>query len=64
VANCVVVNRRQIIAGVSGGVMVDTAQTLAKRDDTATETLIKLRSTAPGDDASQGSITWWWDAPR
>jgi hypothetical protein len=66
VANCVVVNRRQIIAGVSGGVMIDTAQTLAKRDDddTATAALIRLRSTAPAADSDNQSITWWWDAPR
>jgi hypothetical protein len=66
VANCVVVNRRQIIAGVSGGVMVDTTQTLANRTGASGESFAKIRipvrpSTA---DPDGESITWWWDATR
>jgi len=69
VANCVVVNRRQIIAGVSGGVMIDTANTLANRSATSGDALTKLHAATPaaaviqaaGED-SEESVDWWWDA--
>ncbi len=66
VANCVVVNRRQIIAGVSGGVMVDTTQTLANRTGISSNSIEKIRipAAAPPADSDNVSITWWWDAPR
>ncbi|MEX2091681.1 MAG: DUF1598 domain-containing protein [Pirellulales bacterium] len=64
VANGVVVNRRQIVAGVSGGVMVDTQATLANRTGASDDTLATTRSAAPGDltETDAESITWWWDA--
>jgi hypothetical protein len=65
VANCVVVNRRQIIAGVSGGVMVDTQATLANRAGAAGDALKKIHAAAPPvADPDAESITWWWDAPK
>lgn len=65
VANLVEVNRRQIVAGVSGGVMIDTANVLAKsrRNSTAGE-LTKTRPAPPPIAANDDlAITWWWDAP-
>lgn len=59
VANCVVVNRRQVIAGVSGGVMVDSAATLANRTE-----VTGLPRALPIADNETESITWWWDAKR
>jgi hypothetical protein len=64
VANCVEVSRRQIVAGVSGGVMVDTQATLANRTDTSGDTLTTTRRAAPPVDAEDDSIAWWWDAPQ
>jgi hypothetical protein len=64
VANCVVVNRRQIIAGVSGGVMVDTTQTLANRAGISGNSIKKIRPPAPIADPNNDSITWWWNAPH
>jgi Protein of unknown function (DUF1598) len=65
VANCVVVNRRQIIAGVSGGVMVDTAQTLANRTAGPVSALGAVPRIAPPAAATAGEpIRWWWDAPK
>jgi hypothetical protein len=61
VANCVVVNRRQIIAGVSGGVMVDVEKTLANRASETTVALDKVRSTLPKIAANDEAIQWWWD---
>ena len=64
VANCIEVSRRQIVAGVSGGVMVDTQATLANRTGASDDTLTTTRSAAPGvlAEPDSESITWWWDA--
>ena len=62
VANCVVVNRRQIIAGVSGGVMVDTEKTLANRTAETSTVLATVGKVAPAVAAEGNSIVWWWDA--
>ncbi|MGD9635316.1 MAG: DUF1598 domain-containing protein [Pirellulales bacterium] len=62
VANCVVVNRRQVIAGVSGGVMVDSAATLANRIDDSAGALARIPRVAPRKEAKDSPITWWWDA--
>lgn len=66
VANCVVVNRRQIIAGVSGGVMVDATQTLANRTGASDSAAVKVRVLPPpaATESDDEPITWWWDAPR
>jgi hypothetical protein len=64
VANCVVVNRRQIIAGVSGGVMVDAEKTLANQTAETSTTLSTVRGAAPAAIAADDSIRWWWDAKR
>jgi Protein of unknown function (DUF1598) len=66
VANCVVVNRRQIIAGVSGGVMVDTTQTLANRTGISGDVVEKVLAPVPPAVAQSDddSIAWWWDKPR
>ncbi len=62
VANYVEVNRRQLIAGVSGGVMVDTKATLANR--TAASPVAESLRDSIFSAATQNSepITWWWDA--
>lgn len=62
VANCVVVGRRQIIAGVSGGVMVDVEKTLANRTAENSPVLATVRSVAPAPPAAGEEIQWWWDA--
>jgi hypothetical protein len=64
VANCVVVNRRQIIAGVSGGVMVDTQATLANRTADASSALGEVRSARPQVAEADDAIAWWWDASK
>ena len=66
VANCVEINRRQIVAGVSGGVMVDTAETLTNRAAASAATIEQLRVPAPiaTADSTSEPISWWWDAPR
>jgi hypothetical protein len=60
VVNHRVVNRRQIIAGVSGGVMVAPGDVLgeAKSYDDAGE-LAKNREAVP---AEMAEGAWWWDA--
>jgi uncharacterized protein DUF1598 len=61
VANFVEVNRRQIVAGVSGGVMIATADVVAKpRETAATGELKARRHEAPA--AVEDSTVWWWDA--
>jgi hypothetical protein len=60
VANVVQVNRRQIVAGVSGGVMVDVAETLTKRDGASSSALTSNRGKSPTIDDK--SAVWWWDA--
>ena len=62
VANSVVVGRRQIIAGVSGGVMVDAKQALAMRTKTDSPVLANVRGTARAVPASGEAIRWWWDS--
>ena len=66
VANCVEVNRRQIVAGVSGGVMVDTANTLANRTGSRATHSPQTRGETPPTVAETDaeSIAWWWDARR
>jgi hypothetical protein len=59
VANLVEVNRRQIVAGVSGGVMVDTADALTHRKGASADELSSDRGKAP---PAAGSTVWWWDA--
>jgi hypothetical protein len=60
VANCVEANRRTIIAGVSGGVMVAPADVLANRTGASDGALTERRDQAPP--ANADSQTWWWDA--
>lgn len=55
---------RNLIAGVSGGVMVDTKATLANRVESTDANLPDLRAALPKfRKAEDQSITWWWDAP-
>jgi hypothetical protein len=61
VANLVEVNRRQIVAGVSGGVMVDTAAALTHRRGASSDGLASNRGKAPPVAAADASV-WWWDA--
>jgi hypothetical protein len=63
VANCVEVNRRQIVAGVSGGVMVATADVLAKPREIAESSKFAGRDKHPPGDAVTSSA-WWWDAEQ
>jgi hypothetical protein len=63
VINHRVINRRHIVAGVSGGVMVAPGDVL--KDTRATNgdsALTHSKRTAPLDDAVTG--TWWWDVPK
>lgn len=64
VANSVVVNRRQVIAGVSGGVMVETSKVLANRTSTSDDAPMKLPRVLPEPEIKDTEITWWWDAAR
>ena len=61
VANCVAVNRRQLVAGVSGGVMIVTDEVISKPRETATSEamVVGVRIAPPADDAT--SHRWWWD---
>ena len=55
---------RNLIAGVSGGVMVDTKATLANRVESTDANLPGLRAALPKPRAEKDQpITWWWDAP-
>ena len=60
VANLVEVNRRQIVAGVSGGVMVDTADARPPSAAASADALSSDRGKAPP--ANADSAIWWWDA--
>jgi hypothetical protein len=61
VINHRVINRRQVVAGVSGGVMVAAKDVLAaERATDTTGALAKHRRPAPAKDSQTG--TWWWDA--
>lgn len=62
VANSIVIGRRQIIAGVSGGVMVDVKEPLANRSAERSPVLAKVRAAAPVLPAVGEEIEWWWDA--
>jgi hypothetical protein len=59
VINHRIMNRRQIVAGVSGGVSVTTGDVVDRRTVDRDGALAKQRRDAPlGMDAA----TWWWDA--
>jgi hypothetical protein len=59
VINHRVINRRHVVAGVSGGVMVAAKDVLkSERANDVNGTLAKNRSATPA--ATSG--TWWWDA--
>jgi hypothetical protein len=61
VINHRVINRRHIVAGVSGGVIVAPGDLLKDpRSVTADDKLTNSKRTPPGDDAAVG--VWWWDA--
>jgi hypothetical protein len=61
VINHRVINRRHIVAGVSGGVMVAPGDVLATvRDGASGAELTERRREAP---AELGAENWWWDAP-
>jgi hypothetical protein len=61
VANYREVNRRQLVAGVSGGVMIATEDVLAKpRETVEPSKLPSHRQNLPPADAD--SANWWWDA--
>jgi hypothetical protein len=61
VINHRVINRRHIVAGVSGGVMVAPGDLIKGADAvTGDSQLAESKRTAPSDDATTG--TWWWDA--
>lgn len=54
---------RNLIAGVSGGVMVDAKATLANRVESTDDNLPNLRAVLPKPRAAKDQpITWWWDA--
>jgi hypothetical protein len=59
VVNHRVINRRHIIAGVSGGVMVAPGDML-RENRTESSTLVKERVPKPPREAA--SRIWWWDA--
>jgi hypothetical protein len=61
VANYREVNRRQLVAGVSGGVMVATSDVLTKpRETVEASKLPSNNASPPPADADAG--VWWWDA--
>jgi len=65
VANGIEVNRRQLIAGVSGGVMIDTTSTLANRTGMSSGALARIQGAAPSvANVDAESVAWWWDTPR
>jgi hypothetical protein len=60
VINHRVVNRTQIVAGVSGGVMVAPADVLSNVQTSSDKALIDSKFSAPRN--GNGGETWWWDA--
>jgi hypothetical protein len=63
VVNCCEINRRQFIAGVSGGVSVDTRQLLEDKPlqiDRYGKMEAAQKNEAPGADML-GADAWWWD---
>jgi hypothetical protein len=59
VINHRVVGKTQIVAGVSGGVMVAPADELERSRETKSKS-IDARSDPPQSDVQKGQ--WWWDA--
>lgn len=63
VVNHRVINRRQIVAGVSGGVMVAPEDVLRETRAADVESLSRERSrAAQAEESSNGA--WWWDATK
>jgi hypothetical protein len=62
VVNHRVVNRTQVVAGVSGGVMVAPDDVLRENTVTNDAPLVENRETARRKNTNEG--TWWWDEPR
>jgi hypothetical protein len=60
VINHRVVNRRHIVAGVSGGVMVAPGEAVAELRTSNEAIAIPQRQAVPPDDLT--AETWWWDA--
>jgi hypothetical protein len=54
------VNRRQFVAGVSGGVMIAPQDVLSSTRTSDNDELIDRRAATPSKDAPTGA--WWWDA--
>lgn len=62
VINHRLINKRHVVAGVSGGVMVAPADVLGSVRDGASGTdLAEQRREAPAGVAAE---VWWWDAPK
>jgi hypothetical protein len=62
VINHRVINRRHVVAGVSGGVMVEAKNVLkAERTSDSAGTLAKERRPAPASVTATAGA-WWWDA--
>ena len=63
VVNHRVINRRQIVAGVSGGVMVAPGDVLRETRMSDVEALSRERSKA-AQSQEDSSDAWWWDATK
>jgi hypothetical protein len=61
VINHRVINRRHIVAGVSGGVMVAPGEVLRELRTDHEASRIQHRATPPSELAAEA---WWWDAPE
>ena len=59
VINHRVVNRTQIVAGVSGGVMVAPQDVLGRVDSADHQVPVEVRAAAP---IEESGTDWWWDA--
>ncbi len=62
VVNHRVINRRHIIAGISGGVWIDARKSLHLRA-AATEWAVTTVSSKPPVPADSADNFWWWDQP-
>lgn len=60
VVNHRVINRRQVIAGVSGGVWVDARKSLDIR--AATDSAVPPSLSRPPAPAVEREVVWWWDS--
>ena len=69
IANYEVLNKKVIVAGVSGGVWVDSKKQLAAASSTVNQsktvadelaTVRPKQATVVGDDQP---VVWWWDRP-